>query len=400
MEYVLLCFLNIYQEMEVRLMINPHGGELIEREMSSEKREKIINEITDFYRIIINTEQTQEIENIAQGVFSPLKGFLSENEYESILEHSRLTNDVPWTIPILLDISDDDAKVVNPTDSIVLVGPDGPVAVLDVEDIYKFDKKKHTQSVFGTTDSRHPGVKRTEEMYDFLISGEIELIQATQHPFDKYYLKPKESRLLFKERGWNKIVAFQTRNPPHVGHEYVQKAALTIVDGLLINPIIGKKKAGDFKDEVILESYNALIENYYPKQHAVMSILKTEMRYGGPKEAIHHSIMRKNFGCTHFIVGRDHAGVGDFYGPYDAHEIFKDFPDLEIEPIFFKSFSHCKICGGPVNDKICPHPPENHIFFKGTMVREIVNEGKVPPKEMMRPEVVEVIKSYEDPFVK
>lgn len=381
-------------------MIKPHGGILIEREMSDDKRDKTLGEVGEFFQIKINIEQTQEVTNIAQGVFSPLEGFLTENEYESVLEHSRLTTDVPWTVPILLDISEDEANKIKPSDSAVLLGQNGPVAILNVEDIYKIDKNKHAQAVFGTTDSGHPGVSRTQEMQDYLLGGKIELIQTHQNPFDDYYLKPKESRVLFQELGWDKIVAFQTRNPPHVGHEYVQKTALTFVDGLLINPIIGKKKAGDFKDEVILKSYKALVDNYYPKDHATMSILKTEMRYAGPKEAIHHSIMRKNFGCTHFIVGRDHAGVGDFYGPYDAHEIFNHFPDLEIEPLFFRSFSHCKICGGPVNDKICPHSPNDHIFFKGTMVREIVSTGNIPPKEMMRPEVVEVIKSYQEPFVK
>jgi sulfate adenylyltransferase len=380
-------------------MIRPHGGKLIEREMSADKAEKILSGIGDFYNIQINTEQAQEIENITDGVFSPLEGFLTQDEYESVLEHSRLTTDVPWTIPIILDISENDAKLIKPTDSIALIGPEGPIAIMDVEDIYQIDKKSHAQKVFGTTDEKHPGVTRTLEMQDHIIGGHIELIKAQDSQFNKYYLKPKESRVLFQEMGWNKIVAFQTRNPPHVGHEYVQKAALTLVDGLLINPIIGKKKLGDFRDDVILSSYKTLIDNYYPKEHATMSILKTEMRYGGPKEAIHHSIMRKNFGCTHFIVGRDHAGVGDFYGPYDAHEIFKEFPDLEIEPVFFKSFSHCKICGGPVNEKICPHNSKDHIFFKGTMVREIVSTGNIPPKEMMRPEVVDVIKSYQQPFV-
>jgi sulfate adenylyltransferase len=298
-----------------------------------------------------------------------------------------------------LDISEKDANNIKSGDSIALVGSNGSSAILDVSDIYKLDKKAHAQTVFGTTDINHPGVKRTQDMQDYFVGGNINSIKQRENPFDNYYLKPKETRVLFQELGWEKIVAFQTRNPPHVGHEYVQKAALTLVDGLLINPIIGKKKVGDFKDEVILSSYKALVDNYYPKDHAVMSILKTEMRYAGPKEAIHHSIMRKNFGCTNFIVGRDHAGVGDFYGPYDAHEIFKEFPDLEIEPIFFKSFSYCKICGGPVNEKICPHPPEDHILFKGTMVREIVSTGSIPPKEMMRPEVVEVIKSYQEPFV-
>ncbi len=379
-------------------MILPHGGKLIEREMSEQKRKKTIEELGDFYKINVDAEQCQEIENIAQGVFSPLEGFLTQNEYESVLEHSRLTNDIPWTIPILLDVDEKLIKDLKSGDSVVLMGPELPTAVLDVENIFTIDKKKHAKNVYGTLDEKHPGVKRTSEMRSHLLGGKLELIQQHKNQFDKYYLKPKESRVLFNELGWEKVVAFQTRNPPHVGHEYVQKAALTIVDGLLINPIIGKKKPGDFKDEVILESYKVLIDNYYPKKHAVMSILKTEMRYGGPKEAIHHAIMRKNFGCTHFIVGRDHAGVGDFYGPYDAQYIFKEFPDLGIEPINFRSFSHCKICGGPVNDKICPHPPENHIFFKGTMVREIVSTGHIPPKEMMRPEVVEVIKNYKNPF--
>jgi sulfate adenylyltransferase len=380
-------------------MIRPHGGVLIESEMTEEKRNKTLEEIDDFFKIQMDAEQTQEVENIAQGVFSPLEGFLTKNDYESVLEHSRLSSDVPWTIPIILDIPEEIANTVKSGDSVALMGSNGPSAIMAVEDIYQIDKKKHAQTVFGTTDINHPGVSRTEEKNDYLIGGKLEVIQPQSNPFDNYYLKPKESRVLFQEMGWEKVVAFQTRNPPHVGHEYVQKAALTIVDGLLINPIIGKKKQGDFRDDVILESYKALIDNYYPKKHAVMSILKTEMRYGGPKEAIHHSIMRKNFGCTHFIVGRDHAGVGDYYGPYDAHKIFNEFPDLEIEPIFFRSFSHCKICGGPVNDKICPHTPDNHIFFKGTMVREIVSTGNIPPKEMMRPEVVNVIKGYEKPFI-
>ncbi|HID74290.1 MAG TPA: sulfate adenylyltransferase, partial [Thermoplasmata archaeon] len=194
-----------------------------------------------------------------------------------------------------------------------------------------------------------------------------------------------------------RVVAFQTRNPPHVGHEYVQKAALTFTDGLLINPVIGRKKKGDFRDAVILEAYQALVRHYYPRDRVVLSTLLIDMWYGGPKEAILHAIMRKNLGCTHIIIGRDHAGVGNYYGPFDAHEIFREFPDLEIEPFTFRSFAYCPTCGSPVNDKICPH--ENLINFSGTMVRAIVNEGKIPPKEMMRPEVAEVISQAENPFV-
>ena len=246
-------------------MIRPHGGNLIDLEMSPEKAKKTTDEISEYYQIQIDTEQTQEIENIAQGVFSPLEGFLNQDEYSAVLANSRLANDIPWTIPIVLDIPESSANAVKPGDTIALIGPSGPAAIIKVGDIYELDRKTHAQSVFGTTDTAHPGVKRTMDMHEHLLGGKLELIQAQKNPYDDYYLKPQESRVLFQELGWEKIAAFQTRNPPHVGHEYVQKAALTVVDGLLINPIIGKKKVGDFKDEVILASYKALIDNYYPK---------------------------------------------------------------------------------------------------------------------------------------
>ena len=236
-------------------------------------------------------------------------------------------------------------------------------------------------------------------MKDHFIGGNIILINKEKRNFDDYNLTPKETRILFEEKGWKEIVAFQTRNPPHLGHEYVQKTALTFVDGIFINPIIGKKKPGDFKDEVILKSYETLMEKYYLKKRSVMSILRTSMKYAGPREAIHHAIMRKNFGCTHFIVGRDHAGVGNYYGPYDAHEIFKEFPDLGITPVFFRSFSRCTKCGSVVNDKICPHDQKYHINFSGKKIRALLKEGKVPSEDMMRKEVAETILQFDKPFV-
>jgi sulfate adenylyltransferase len=236
-------------------------------------------------------------------------------------------------------------------------------------------------------------------MKDKFIGGNIILLSSKKRPFDNYHLNPRETRILFKEKGWREIVAFQTRNPPHLGHEYVQKTALTFVDGIFINPIIGKKKPGDFKDEVILKSYETLMQHYYLKKRSVMSILRTSMKYAGPREAIHHAIMRKNFGCTHFIVGRDHAGVGSYYGPYDAHDIFKEFPDLGITPIFFRSFSRCTKCNSVVNDKICPHDQKYHINFSGKKIRALLREGKIPPEDMMRKEVAETILQYDHPFV-
>jgi len=376
-------------------MPKPHGGKLIDRYVKKEATDKNIPTFE------INTNLAEDILNIANGVFSPLEGFLSRNDLESCITHMRLTDDIPWTIPILLDFDSTEIKDIKEGDTIFLKNKEtGLKAAIDIEDIYTFDKKLLAKEVYRTLDANHPGVANVFSTKSHFIGGKISVFENKTREFDQYNLSPKETRILFKEKGWNKVVAFQTRNPPHIGHEYVQKTALTFVDGLFINPIIGKKKSGDFKDDVILSSYEALMKYYYPKERAVMSILRTSMKYAGPREAIHHSIMRKNFGCTHFIIGRDHAGVGDYYGPYDAHEIFKEFPDLEIEPIFFRSFSRCKKCGSVVNDKICPHGQEYQINFSGKKIRALLNEGKIPPEDMMRKEVAETILKFKDPFVK
>ncbi|MFX1598702.1 MAG: sulfate adenylyltransferase, partial [Promethearchaeota archaeon] len=261
------------------------------------------------------------------------------------------------------------------------------------------DKEDYAKKVFGTTDSSHPGVAKVMQSNDTLIGGEIELINSTDNPFLHYALRPIETRVLFKERGWRTVVGFQTRNAPHMGHEYVQKTALTFVDGLFINPVIGKKKPGDFKDEVILRAYEELINHYYLKDKAILAILRTEMRYAGPREAILHAIVRKNFGCTHFIVGRDHAGVGSYYGPYDAQEIFSEFSDLGIVPIFFKEFHYCKRCLGYVSSRICPHRGDEIIRPSGTKIRKMLQQKELPPKEMIRHEVAKIIFSYDRPFI-
>ena len=250
-----------------------------------------------------------------------------------------------------------------------------------------------------TLDPSHPGVAKVNALGDTLLGGRIALAAELSSPFPNYTLWPIETRVLFKEKGWRTVVAFQTRNPPHLGHEYVQKTALTFTDGLFINPIIGKKKQGDFTDEVIIKTYHELIDRYYLRDRAVMGILQAEMRYAGPREAILHAIMRKNFGCTHFIVGRDHAGVGSFYGPYDAQKIFDEFPDLGILPLFFKSFFYCKKCSTVTNEKSCPHGKKDRINFSGTKIRKLLSEGESPQKELMRQEVAEVIMQHPNPFV-
>ena len=373
-------------------MQKPHGGKLINRYIKKDQTQTA--EIPEFE---VNTNLSEDILNIAKGVFSPLEGFLCYNDLENVINDKRLENDTPWTIPILLDFNGDNIKE---GDTVLLSNKENGVkAIFDIEEIYTYDKKTLAKNIYSTTDEEHPGVANVSKMRPKLIGGKITLLDSKQREFDNYNLSPRETRILFKEKGWKEIVAFQTRNPPHIGHEYVQKTALTFVDGIFINPIIGKKKAGDFKDEVILSSYETLMKHYYLKDRAVMSILRTSMKYAGPREAIHHAIMRKNFGCTHFIVGRDHAGVGNYYGPYDAHEIFSEFPDLGIIPVFFRSFSRCTKCGSVVNDKICPHDQKYHINFSGKKIREILRDGKVPPEDMMRKEVAETILKFDNPFI-
>jgi len=381
-------------------MIQPHGGTLINKVLPKVEKNRILEEIDEFDKISVNSETIIVIKNIAFGVFSPLEGFMHYNNYRYVLEHMYLENNVAWPFPITLDVSEEETKKLKPDDQIILTDSEGnPIALMMIDDIYGYDKKEYTEKTFGTLDRKHPGVDSVFNYKEKLIGGEIFLINEPEMYFPELNLKPIETRVLFKEKGWDSVVAFQTRNPPHIGHEGVQKAALTNADGLFINPVIGKKQKGDFLDEVIIEAYKALIKEYYPKNRVVMSTFETEMRYAGPKEAIYHAIARKNFGCDHIIIGRDHAGVGDFYGPFDAHDIFDHFPDLGIEPIKFRSFSKCSKCDAVVNDKICPHPPEMQNYFAGREIRAALQEGKPPDREVMRPEVAEVILKYKNPFV-
>ena len=376
-------------------MSKPHGGKLINRLVKKES-----SDVSELPKLEINTDLSEDVLNISKGVFSPLEGFLYDNDLESVVKEKRLADDTPWTIPILLDFDKQDIKDLKEGDAVLLTNKEnGVLAQLDIDEIYTYDKKMLAQAIYNSKDTGHPGVANVYNMKQFLMGGKITLLDSKTRQFDNYNLSPRETRFLFKEKGWREIVAFQTRNPPHIGHEYVQKTALTFVDGILINPIIGRKKVGDFKDEVILSSYKSLMKHYYLKERAVMSILRTSMKYAGPREAIHHAIMRKNFGCTHFIVGRDHAGVGNYYGPYDAHEIFSEFPDLGIIPVFFRSFSRCTKCDSVVNDKICPHDKKYHINFSGKKIRELLTNGEIPSEDMMRKEVAETILKFDKPFV-
>lgn len=380
-------------------MIPPHGGKLINRVLEPERKKEVLKKIDSLPSITLDPDLISDVENIATGVYSPLEGFLNQADFESVLSQMRLRSDLPWTIPIVLDVDRETADRLKPGQEVALMAEGRqPVALMTVEDRYTYDKEKFSLRVYGTTDPKHPGVARVLQMKEVLLGGRVDLIDLLPTPYDRYRLSPRETRILFKEKGWKTVVGFQTRNTPHLGHEYVQKTALTFTDGLFINPVIGRKKKGDFKDEVILASYEELIRHYYLKEKAVMAVLKMEMRYAGPREAIHHAIIRKNFGCTHIIIGRDHAGVGNYYHPYAAQEIFEEFPDLGIVPLFFKSFFFCKKCNSIENEKTCPHDPSEHIQFSGTKIRDLLVKGEIPPPELMRPEVAKIILSFENPF--
>ncbi len=382
----------------VKMASSPHGGKLVT--ISSYKiTPEQIKDKSEALKVQISNETRITISNIANGILSPLTGFLGKEDYQNVIDNMRLDDDTPWTIPVLLRAPD--GFSAGNGDEVSLIDEQGlPVGQLDFEEIYTISKRECAQKVFGTEDEAHPGVAKVYGASDRILAGKLKSVAKYENKaFEDFTLFPKETRILFNEKGWKDIIAFQTRNAPHIGHEYVQKTGLAFADGIFINPVLGKKKAGDFKDEVILAAYQTLVKNYYPKNSVVLSVLHYEMQYAGPKEAIMHAIMRKNFGCTHIAIGRDHAGVGNYYGPYAAHEIFKEFPDLGIQAIFMREFFYCNKCMGIANEKICPHPESERLNFSGTKLRKMFLSGEVPPKEFMRPEVSEVILKSKDPFV-
>ena len=374
-------------------MISAHGGKLVNKATNTDS--------SGLFSIDISADLANDVENIADGIFSPLEGFLNQQNFESVISKGRLVNDIAWTIPIVLDVDDETSKKMKEAGDVLLKNPEGTgIAILHVEDIYSFDKKNTANGVYGTNDESHPGVAKTNGMKDFLVGGEIDYIQKPNaSEIRKYRMTPVETREAFAKAGWEKIVAFQTRNPPHVAHEILQKTAITTRDGVFVNPLIGKKKSGDFKDEVIIKAYEAMIENYYPENRCRLATLHTEMKYAGPKEAIHHAIMRQNYGCTHIIIGRDHAGVGNFYDPFAAQKIFEEYPELDISPIFFPAFFYCRKCLTFTNPKVCPHDAESREQISGTKLRSMIQEGKAPSEFILRPEVAKVIIDFDQPFV-
>jgi sulfate adenylyltransferase len=373
-------------------LILPHGGKLINKYI-----QKMSDHLLTFE---VSSDIRNDAENIATGVFSPLVGFVGQEDFLNVLKEGRLSNGVPWTIPIVLDTGKQIAKRMKDLGDVILYSDGQKFGKLHVHEIYEYNKQDMANAVYGTTDTNHPGVNRLFNMKEFLVGGEVEVFQMNEYDeIQKFRMHPSETRSEITKRGWKSIVGFQTRNVPHVAHEMLQKAALNIYDGLFLNPLIGKKKIGDFTDDLIISAYESLIDNYFPKNRVLFSTIHTSMRYAGPREAIHHAIMRKNFGCTHFIVGRDHAGVGNYYPPFAAQEIFQKYPYLGITPVIFHSFYFCKKCMSFANEKTCPHGIESIEELSGTMMRKMVNSGKIPEKHLMRPEIAELILKSEKPFV-
>ena len=374
--------------------IPPHGGTLVNLLLPEDQAAQATVEAEHLPKVSVGDRELSDLELMAVGALSPLRGFMGEKDYWSVIRTMHMENGLPWTIPVGLSLTEEEAKRIGGASRIALQSRDQLVALVDVEAIYRRDKGSESQAVFRTADPEHPGVKALLDAGEYLVAGAVHVIQLPQHStFQKYRLTPAQTRAEFAGRGWRTVVGFQTRNPVHRAHEYLQKCALEIVDGLLLHPLVGETKGDDVPADVRMRCYEILFENYYPKDRAMITVFPAAMRYAGPKEAIWHAICRKNYGCTHFIVGRDHAGVGSYYGTYDAQKIFEEFEpgELGITPLFFEHSFFCRKCDEMASPKTCPHSDEDRVILSGTKVREMLRAGQKPPKEFSRPEVAQIL---------
>ena len=364
-------------------LIKPHGGKLVDRTAARPDGVEALEKVT------ISSRELADLDMIASGALSPLRGFMGRDDYESVLESMRLTNGLAWSLPVCLAV--DEAPK---GERVALAGENGALyAVLDVAEVYDYDVEREAELCYRTSDAAHPGVAVLLKQKPHYLAGEVTVFERQTPPFPELARDPSATRALFAERGWRRVVGFQTRNPIHRAHEYLTKVALETVDGLLIHPLVGDTKSDDIPSKVRVDCYRALIDDYYPTDRVVVSAFPAAMRYAGPREAVWHAICRKNYGCSHFIVGRDHAGVGSYYGTYDAQLIFDQFEphELDIEPMMFEHSFWCTKCGSMGSNKTCPHGAEDRIFLSGTKVRELLAAGEEPPVEFTRPEVADVL---------
>jgi len=374
----------------------PHGGDLVDLLVPEGRREATRAEADHLPKLVVNARELSDLEMLTVGALSPLRGFVGEADYVSVLETMHLSNGLAWSIPVTLSLTDDDVKRIGAGGSVALLPWEAgdPIAVVEVAEVFKRDRQKESVGVFGTEDLEHPGVQALHDAGDFCLAGTVRALALPEHDdFLPYRLTPAQTRAAFAERGWRTVVGFQTRNPIHRAHEYLQKCALEIVDGLLVHPLVGATKDDDVPADVRMRCYEALFEGYYPKDRAMVSVFPAAMRYAGPREAIWHAICRKNYGCTHFIVGRDHAGVGSYYGTYDAQRIFEEFEpgELGITPLMFEHSFWCDACEGMASPKTCPHGEGSWVSLSGTKVREMLRAGERPPAEFSRPEVADIL---------
>lgn len=380
-------------------LIAPHGGQLVNRLASAEQAAKLTQQAGNLPAITLSGKQFCDLEMIAIGAFSPLTGFVGQQDFDRICKEMRLADGTIWPIPITLAVDEAKKAELENADQAALYHHDGTlVAIINIEELYPHDKNTEIPNVFRTEDAEHPGVKQVQDEGDWLVGGPVNVITVLPEKepgeqFTEYRLPPARTREEFAKRGWKRVAAFQTRNPIHRAHEYLTKCALEMTDGLLIHPLVGETKPGDIPPEVRMECYRTIIDKYYRDDRTMLSVMPAAMRYAGPREAVLHALIRKNYGISHFIVGRDHAGVGDYYGTYEAQEIFEqiDGSELGIEPLKFEHAAWCNACEGMASGKTCPHGGDQKIFLSGTKVRELLKQAERPPQEFSRPEVADVL---------
>lgn len=380
--------------------IAPHGGKLVNRLAPESEKTAFLERAESLPSLTINPREWSDVEMIAVGAFSPLEGFLGKADYERVRDEMRLADGTVWSLPVTLSATQDEADKLEIGQDVLLKSPeDQPIAILNLQEKYTYDKQDEARKVYKTDEETHPGVAALYRQGDVLLAGPITVYDLPLHAkFSGHKATPAETRARFQDKGWKTVVGFQTRNPVHRAHEYLQKCALEMVDGLLLHPLVGETKSDDIPADVRMQCYQTLLENYYPQDRVSFSVLPAAMRYAGPREAITHALIRKNYGCTHFIVGRDHAGVGSYYGTYEAQELISSIPpgDLGITPLKYEHTFYCTKCESMASSKTCPHGKEDHLILSGTKVREKLRNGESLPVEFTRPEVAEVLRAAQN----